>query len=282
MYQLAREHFPAKYAELVKLRLPPYVKVVLGNEFPRAQVTTQLVRGGVYYGPFRARATAERFEASVLDLFQVRRCQEDLAPSPEHPGCIYGEMSMCLRPCQQIVGPEEYGHEVGRLLNFLESDGATLANSITAARDRFSEEMDFEEAAREHRRLEKVNDALRCRDELARELSHFYGVAVLPSAAPSSVELLAFQEGWCRKSRRVSFEVEEGRPVSLDTKLREAFADLKPEAATLRERQEYLALLARWYYSSWRDGEWLAYDGPGHVPYRKLVQAISRLAKAAA
>jgi hypothetical protein len=37
--------------------------------------------------------------------------------------------------------------------------------------------------------------------------------------------------------------------------------------------------LARWYYSSWRDGEWLAYEGPKHIPYRKLVNAISRVAR---
>ena len=279
MYQLARRHFPDSYLELIKLRMPPYVKVVLANEFPRVQVTTQLGRTGVYYGPFRARATAERFETGMLDLFQVRRCQEDLAPSPEHPGCIYGEMAMCLRPCQEVVGPEEYRHEVDRVVQFLQSDGGSLVESISAARDRSSEEMDFEEAARQHKRLEKVSEALKFRDELAGELARFHGVAVLPSAAPGAVELFAFQAGCWQEPQRVSFEVAEGRPVSLDARLREAFASMRPQAGTLRERQEYLALLARWYYSSWRDGEWLAYKGPARIPYRKLVKAISRVAR---
>jgi hypothetical protein len=47
----------------------------------------------------------------------------------------------------------------------------------------------------------------------------------------------------------------------------------------LRERQEYLALLARWYYSSWRDGEWLPIEDFDSLPYRKLVHAISRVAQ---
>ena len=38
-----------------------------------------------------------------------------------------------------------------------------------------------------------------------------------------------------------------------------------------------LALLARWYYSSWRDGEWLPFDGFPALPYRKLVNAIHRI-----
>ena len=50
----------------------------------------------------------------------------------------------------------------------------------------------------------------------------------------------------------------------------------------MRERQEYLAILARWYYSSWRDGEWFAFDSLENLPYRKLVHAISRVAHKAA
>ena len=47
----------------------------------------------------------------------------------------------------------------------------------------------------------------------------------------------------------------------------------------MRDRQEYLALLARWYYSSWRDGEWLAIESFENLPYRKLVHAVSRVAQ---
>jgi excinuclease ABC subunit C len=107
-YALAKRHFPEDYLRLVKLRMPAYVKLVLSNEFPRTQVTTRLGGGrGLYYGPFRTRASAELFENQFLDLFQIRRCQENLEPSPQHPGCIYGEMNMCLRPCQQVVSPED-------------------------------------------------------------------------------------------------------------------------------------------------------------------------------
>jgi hypothetical protein len=45
-----------------------------------------------------------------------------------------------------------------------------------------------------------------------------------------------------------------------------------------RRRQEHLALLARWYYSSWREGEWLAFDAPEKLPFRRLVRLISRVA----
>src|ERR1039457_1440446 len=81
--------------------------------------------------------------AEFLDLFQMRRCQEDLAPSPAHPGCIYGEMAMCLRPCQQVVGAAEYATEIGRVAEFLRTDGRSLLESIGHSRDRLSQEMLF-------------------------------------------------------------------------------------------------------------------------------------------
>jgi len=42
---------------------------------------------------------------------------------------------------------------------------------------------------------------------------------------------------------------------------------------------EQLAILSRWFYSSWRDGEMLLVDDWQKIPYRKLVNAVSRVAK---
>jgi len=280
LYEQARRHFPETYLDLIKLRMPPYVKLVLANEFPRSHITTHLSRStGLYFGPFRSRASAERFEGQFLDLFQMRRCQEDLVPSPEHPGCIYGEMGMFLRPCQQVVGPAEYAHEVTRVTDFLRTDGRSLLEAIGHSRDRLSEEMLFEEAARQHKRYEKIQDVLKLRDELARDVDRLNGVAVTPSLVPDAVEMWFVRDGRWQEPQRFGFEVQEGKPVSLDRKLRDTFAAVAPRKLTVRERQEYLALLARWYYSTWRDGEWLAFDSFADIPYRKLVHTVSRVAR---
>ena len=278
MYVQARRHFPETYLELLKLRMPPYVKIVLGNEFPRSHISTHLTKSaGLYFGPFRSRASAERFEGQFLDLFQMRRCQEDLAPTPEHPGCIYGEMGMCLRPCQQVVGVAEYGHEVARVVEFLETDGRSLLEAIGHSRDRLSEEMNFEDAARQHKRFEKVQEVLKLRDELARDVDRLNGLAITRSLAADAVELWFVRDGHWQEPQRFRFGVEEGVTVSLDRKLRESFAAVAARRLTVRERREYLALLARWYYSSWREGEWLGFESFADIPYRKLVNAVSRV-----
>ena len=127
--------------------------------------------------------SAERFEGEFLDLFQMRRCQEDLVPSPEHPAAFTERWRCACGPCQQVVGREEYGHEVERVVDFLRTDGRSMLEAIGHSRDRLSEEMMFEDAARQHKRFEKVQDVLRLRDELAREVDRLNGVAITPSLA---------------------------------------------------------------------------------------------------
>ncbi|MDQ2899140.1 MAG: hypothetical protein M3Y07_04980 [Acidobacteriota bacterium] len=61
--------------------------------------------------------------------------------------------------------------------------------------------------------------------------------------------------------------------------MRDAVDDVSATVWKPKERQEYLAILARWFYSSWRDGEFLLFDSFENVPYRKPVGAISRVSK---
>lgn len=283
-YELARRYFPDTYVKLLKLRMPSYLKLSLDDPYPRTQVTTRVRQAGggrgIYYGPFRSRAAAEHFEREALDLFQIRRCQETLAPRPEHPGCIYGEMNMCLRPCQQAVGQSEYQSEVDRVAEFLSTNGASLLHTIASARQRFSEEMNFEDAGRQHKRYEKIQQVLSIRDEIVRQVDRMFGVAVTGSTAAGSVRLWFFLRGVWQSPVDLSLEASGDKMVSLDERLRELVASICAEGETRSRvsRQEHLALLARWYYSSWRDGEWLSFDEPTKVPYRKLVKAISRVA----
>jgi excinuclease ABC subunit C len=273
-YALARRDFPEDYLRLIKLRMPAYVKLILANEFPRTQVTTRLTGGqAIYYGPFRTRAGAELFENQFLDLFQIRRCQENLETSPQHPGCIYGEMNKCLRPCQQVVSRKEYLSEVGRVEEFLTGNGAGLLSVTAAARDRLSQEMSFEEAARQHQRLERIQEVLALRDDLVGDIDRLYGVAIAPASNADSVLLWFVCQGSWQSPRQFSLT----SSVSLDSRLRELVAALDPVGAPLVEKQEHLALLARWHYSSWSDGEWIGFHGWDEVPYRKLVRAISRV-----
>jgi excinuclease UvrABC nuclease subunit len=289
--ELARMHLGADYRREIRLRLPPYVKLLLSNEFPRTQVAMRLGRAGanrspanrsLYVGPFRNRSTAAQFESAFLDLFQLRRCQDDLATSPDHPGCIYGEMGKCLRPCQQIVSVDEYWSEAQRVAEFLRSGGQSLISSASGERERLSADMDFEGASRAHQRVMKIEEVLSFRDEMARDVDHLNAVAIVPSAFPECVALGWLRGGFWHGFRSLDFiTADDGRAVSLDSRVREMAGTIPANRDVPSiERMEHLAILSRWFYSSWCDGELMVIDDWEKIPWRKLVNAVSRVAAA--
>jgi excinuclease ABC subunit C len=273
--ELARKHFPDDWQKITRLKPCAYLRLTLDNPFPRTLVTTRLGRG-FFFGPFPNRTGAERFEQEMLDLFQLRRCEDNLEPTPQHPGCIYGEMNKCLRPCQAVVGTAEYRSEAQRVEQFLRTAGASLREPTESARDRASAELQFEEAAQMHERVERIVKAQSLAGDLARAVDQLAGVAVLPSFEAGVVELWFMLGGAWLEPHRVETSLAQGSGGSLDRTFRELTSTLKPHGGP---RNEHLSILMRWYGSSWRDGEWIGFDSLEKIPYRRLVNAVSRVSK---
>jgi excinuclease ABC subunit C len=280
--ELAKRHFPDDFERITRLKPPVFLRLTVDNAFPRTMLTTRLGRG-FYYGPFAGRGAAERFQNEMLDLFQLRRCEENLAPAPDHPGCIYGEMNKCLRPCQQVVSAEEYRHEATRVEQFLRTDGASLRESAETARDQASAAMQFEEAEHMHQRLTRIEGVQASAGGLARSLEKLAGVAVVPSAKAESVDLVFLAGGRWLEPRAFSFSEDATflENASMDRRLRELCAGISPGLSPDTPDLEHLAILVRWQGSSWRDGEWIGFDSFEKIPYRKIVNAVARVASRA-
>ena len=274
LYLLARQLYPDRYLKFLKLHMPVYVRLSLGERFPRTSITSRPFERGIAYGPFRSRAAAEQFEHACLELFQLRRCPEELQPSPDHPGCMYGEMNMCLRPCQAVVSIEEYASEAHRVRDFLSSGGKHALAAAKAARDRLSADLEFEAAAREHRRLEKIEQTLSFRDTLVSMADTAAGIAVAPSPIPGECTLFPMQGGCWQAPISLALQGAEGE--SLDTRVKRAWQEQPEPVVDTNARPEHLALLARWGYSSYCDGVWIGIEDFSRIPWRKIVGAISR------
>jgi excinuclease ABC subunit C len=194
LYRALRSAFGPDEARR-RLRLhPPYVlRVTMSHRHPRVYSTNRLSKKSLheFFGPFPSRAAAERYCDAVLDLFQLRRCYEDLAPYPEHPGCVYGEMNKCMQPCKegnpQACTPEQYAHEAQRVFTFFTTRGQSLLDEIAAQRETASEAMDFEAAAALHKQWEKVRAAAQLADELVHPLNQLRAL-ILQEAAPQADE----------------------------------------------------------------------------------------------
>jgi excinuclease ABC subunit C len=270
---LAQKYFPEDWPRITRLRPPAFVRLTIDNAFPRTMITTRLGRG-LFYGPFASRAAAERFDGELLDLFQIRRCEENLTPSPEHPGCIYGEMARCLRPCQEAVSVEEYRSESSRVEQFFLTGGLSLLETAEAARDRASAEMQFEAAARLHQRVEKIVEVRGLGGELARSIEKINGVAVVRAPESEAVDLLFLLGGSWQEPVRFAPGAKMEAGETMDHRLRELTGGLPAGGPP---NMEHLAILTRWHGSSWRDGEWLGFESIEKISYRKLVNAIGRI-----
>jgi excinuclease UvrABC nuclease subunit len=188
-YLHAKQLFPKRYRDLMRLRPPAVLKVNLRNAYPRCYVTRRipvdqdgLPTAGAYYGPFASRRSAEAFAERVLDFFKVRRCQIKIRRDPTFPGCLYSEMKMCLAPFFAGCTKEEYEIEVQGLVEFLETSGGSLRTTIEVEREKASEQLDFERAAALHKKIEKLDEVLRGRPEITRRIQDLDSV-ILQRAA---------------------------------------------------------------------------------------------------
>jgi excinuclease UvrABC nuclease subunit len=282
LYQLLRATFPKTYGDRLRFRFAPLVKMHLENEYPRASITTRLGRlhrGSLYYGPFLSRAAAEKFMNDSLDFFKMRRCVDDLDPDPRFPGCIYSEMKMCLAPCFKGCSDEEYKQEVGRVQDYFDSGGESLVRQLSAQREAASANLEFENAAALHARIEKLKPVLGQQPEIVHRLDRMHAVMIQPRAAAEAVVFYRIEAGCI--SGPIAFPIPSTEPAksrSMESRVEEALDSLPPaRAKSALETMEHLALFKRWYYRSRRIGEVFFADDRGVLPLRRLVRGISRV-----
>ncbi len=282
LYGVLRQAFPRTYADRLRLRFAPLLKLHLENEYPRASVTTRLGRLGgrsLYYGPFPSRAAAEKFANDSLDFFKMRRCVDDLHPDPNFPGCIYSEMKMCMAPCFKGCSDADYQTEVGRVQAYFDSGGDSLVREIGAQRDQASTSLEFETAAALHAKVEKLKPVLSQLPEMVRRIDQLTAIMVQPSAKPESVAFFFIDAGLITGPLTFPIQAaEHAKSQSMESRLQAALAAL-PNAnpKTALETMEHLAILKRWFYRSTRLGEIFFADPKGGLPLRRLVRGIARV-----
>jgi len=281
-WQHARRLWPGTYRERTRLRPPAVLKVSLANEYPRCYTTRRIGPSGFYFGPFASRRAADMFASGFLDLFKIRRCQIKIRRDPAYPGCIYSEMKMCLAPCFAGCTKEEYDVEVDRLIAFLETSGGSLRTAFEQDREHASNQLDFERAAAIHKKLEKLDDVLRGRQELARRIQDLNAVILQRTPEEQTVAMYAVRGGRLAEPSYLRFG-DTSQPRSAEETVRDYLEEVMNAAPLLvastkqsaAELGENLSLVARWFFSNPREGE--IFFREKDWPYRRILRACSRL-----
>ncbi len=127
----------------------PYVKLTLGERFPRVYVTRRLRKdGSVYYGPYFPANLAYRIVDLIHRHFLVPSCKVDLNRYHPRP-CLQYYIKRCLGPCvKELTTPEIYSEAVRDVKLFLEGRQTDLVKSLRERMGEAANVQEFERAAR--------------------------------------------------------------------------------------------------------------------------------------
>src|SRR6202047_1363682 len=127
----------------------PYVKLTLGERFPRVYVTRRLRKdGSAYYGPYFPANLAYRIVDLIHRNFLVPSCKVDLTRYHPRP-CLQYYIKRCLGPCvKELTTPEAYQEAIRDVQLLLEGRQTDLARSLQTRMEQAAAAEEYERAAR--------------------------------------------------------------------------------------------------------------------------------------
>jgi excinuclease ABC subunit C len=145
----------------------PYVKLTLGERWPRVYVTRRLRKdGSEYYGPYFPANLAYRIVDLIHRNFLIPSCKVDLTRFHPRP-CLQYYIKRCLGPCvKELTTPEIYQEAVRDVKLFLEGRPTDLARSLRARMESAAVAQEYERAAR-YRDLISTVEQLQERQRIA-------------------------------------------------------------------------------------------------------------------
>ena len=147
---LIKEYSP-KYNTLLKDdKTYPYIKVTLGEEFPRILFSREMKKDkSRYFGPYTSAAAVKDTIELLNKLYQLRTCNKSL---PKEIGkdrpCLNYHIKQCLAPCQGYIKKEEYRQQIAGAMEFLNGNYGPIQKDLEAKMTEAAQNLEFEEAAK--------------------------------------------------------------------------------------------------------------------------------------
>lgn len=151
---LIKEHRPKYNTMLRDDKTYPYIRVTLGEDFPRVLFSRQQKKDkSRYFGPYTSAAAVKDTVEMINKLYQLRTCDRKLPRDigKERP-CLNHHIHLCAAPCQGCITKEEYRERVDAALEFLNGNYTGIIKSLEEKMLQASEDLEFEKAI-EYREL---------------------------------------------------------------------------------------------------------------------------------
>ncbi len=145
---LIKEHQPRYNTMLKDDKAYPYIKVTVGEDFPRVMLARTMKKDkNRYFGPYTSAGAVKDTIDLIHKLYKIRTCSRNLPrdTGKERP-CLNYHIKQCNAPCQGYISKEEYGENIRQVLEFLNGRYDGVLKNLEEKMQAASDAMDFEKA----------------------------------------------------------------------------------------------------------------------------------------
>ncbi len=147
---LIKEYSPRYNTMLKDDKTYPYIKVTVGEPFPRILFSREMKKDrSRYFGPYTSAAAVKDTIDLINKLYLLRTCNRNLPKDcgKERP-CLNYHIKQCAAPCQGYVTQEQYRGQVDKALDFLNGNYNPILKELERKMQEASDSMEFEEAVK--------------------------------------------------------------------------------------------------------------------------------------
>jgi excinuclease ABC subunit C len=156
-FNLIKEHRPRYNVVYRDDKKYPYIKVTLGETFPRVFATRSVEDDGSrYFGPYADVGAMRRTLRVLGTVFPLPTCTIRLTEGMSERPCLDWYLGRCVGPCRGEVDPAEYRKIVDDVVRFLEGKKSEVVRDLERRMTEAARELRFEDAARLRDRLDSL------------------------------------------------------------------------------------------------------------------------------
>lgn len=146
---LIKEHRPRYNTMLKDDKTYPYIKVTVGEQYPRILFSRDMKKDkSKYFGPYTSAGAVKDTIELLRKLYKIRTCNRSL-PKDIGTGrpCLNYHIKQCNAPCMGYVSAEEYRKAIDEAVRFLNGHYSHIIKSLEESMLEASDKMEFEDAA---------------------------------------------------------------------------------------------------------------------------------------
>ena len=212
---LIKEHRPRFNIRLRDDKSYPFVKITLGEDFPRIVRTRKLSRDGSrYFGPYASASSVDETLKLLRKIFPFRTCNLDIPDGKrvlERP-CLLYYIKRCQGPCIQAIEKAEYRATIERVVDFLEGRQEGIADELRDEMEGHSSTLHYEQAAVARDKLRAVERTIEQQKVAAYSRAEQDVIGIAREEGEACLQLFVIRNG--KMIGREHFIVEGARDVT--------------------------------------------------------------------